>query len=115
MRRRRTRCGGAERGSVTAEFAVVLPAVVVVLVSALSAMQVAGEQVRLQAAAADAARMFARDDPSAAARVATAVRGATVTRQVRGDLVCAEASAPTGIAILASMRLEATSCALGEG
>ena len=47
--------GRRERGSVTAEFAIALPAVILVLACSLSGLQIAGQQLRLQDAAASAA------------------------------------------------------------
>jgi Flp pilus assembly protein TadG len=102
-----------ERGSVTAEFAAVVPAVVLLLACCLSGLQIAGQQLRLQDAAADVARSIARGGPGAdAARV-----GASVSVSQNGDLVCARLSArsrsPAGT--LLGLTLSASSCALGEG
>lgn len=60
--------GGARRegGYVTAETAVVLPALVALLGAALWAVAVAGAQVRCVDAARDAARAAARGEPDAA-------------------------------------------------
>jgi Flp pilus assembly protein TadG len=64
---------------VTAEFAVALPAVVLVLVLGVSALSAAGRQVRLQDAAADAARLVGRgEDP---ARAGSAVAAAPYRRR----------------------------------
>jgi hypothetical protein len=59
-----------DAGMVTAEFAVALPAFVLVLVAALFAVSAVLAQVRCEDAAAAAARMAARGDP--VARVASA-------------------------------------------
>jgi Flp pilus assembly protein TadG len=108
-----------ERGSVTAEFAAVLPAVILVLAASLATLQIATTQLRLQDASADASRSLGRGDPpgTAAARLAIAVPGATVTETHRGDLVCAEASArsPGGAGLLFGLTLTAISCALDGG
>jgi hypothetical protein len=94
---------------VSAEFAVVLPGVVLVLACCLSAMQVAGQQLRLQDAAALAARASARgDDTSVAARL---VPGSTVSRWTDGDLDCVSLTAPA----LLGLELTASSCAAGGG
>lgn len=106
--------GWGDRGSVTAEFAAVLPAVVLVLVAALGGMQVAGEQLRLQAAVTDAARMLGRGDAGAASRVGDAVHGATLAQSRRGDLICAETRAPTALGILSSLTLRASACTLDD-
>ena len=100
-----------ERGSVTAEFAIALPAVMVVLACCLSGLQVAGTQLRLQDAAAAAARSLARGEPASVA--ALLMPGATVSRHTDGDLVCATATVRA--AGLLPLVLRATSCALGGG
>ena len=51
----------------TAEFAAVLPAVVLVLAVCLSGVQVATAQLRLQDASADASRLLGRGEPSGVA------------------------------------------------
>lgn len=113
-----TRTVGAfhrERGSVTAEFAIVLPAVVVVLLLVIAALQVAGRQVRLQAMAVDAARAYARGDDAAAARVAGELPGASVSKTAGASVVCAVAQVSGGGALLSGITLTARSCALDDG
>ena len=99
----------------TAEFAVALPAVVLVLACCLSGVQVVGQQVRLQDAAAAAARSAARGDGvSVAARL---VPGVLAVRSEEDDLVCVTltiaASSPLGM--IFPLELRASSCALGGG
>ena len=105
---------GEDRGSVVAEFAVALPAVVLVLLLGMGALAAGARHVRLQDAAADAARLAARGEPDAAAddMVARAVSGGSALVHGSGDLVCVTASAPAGIALV---QLSATSCALAGG
>jgi len=92
-----------------------MPAVALVLLLCLSGMQVAGLQVRLQDAAAVAARSVARGDGSASA-VAALIPGATTSTYANGELQCARVSAPAaGALALIGLRLEASSCALGGG
>ena len=55
---------GGDRGSVVAEFAVALPAVIVVVLFSVAALTASAQQVRLQDAAADAARLAARGEPT---------------------------------------------------
>lgn len=102
-----------ERGSVAAEFAVTVPAVVLVLVLAVSALSVGGRQVRLEHAAAQAARLAAREEP--ADRVVTAARalasGAEVGTRRDGDLVCVDLIVAPGVP-LPLPDLRASSCAL---
>lgn len=98
----------------TAELAIALPAVVLVLALCLSGVRVAGEQLRVQDAAAAAARSLARgDDGQASAQ--RLVPGASVAVSTRGDLVCALVSARASLAGPIGVDLRASSCALGGG
>jgi Flp pilus assembly protein TadG len=110
----RSRSADRERGSVTAEFAAVVPAVILLLACCLACLQLAGQQLRLQDAAADVARSAARGGPASAGAQAP---GAAVAVSTRGDLVCASLSArsrsPAGTIL--GLTLTATSCALGGG
>ena len=103
-------------GSVTAEFAVVLPAVVLVLALGAAVLGACGRQVRLQDATADAARLVARGEPEARARamVAAGVAGAAASIDRNDDLVCVEASASAGVPLV-SISVHARSCALSGG
>ncbi|WP_417561850.1 TadE family type IV pilus minor pilin [Microbacterium sp.] len=105
-----------DRGSVTAEFAVVLPAVVLVLALGAATLGVCARQVRLQDAAADAARLVARGEPDARAQsvLASAVDGARAAIATRDDLVCVTATAPAGLPVPVPT-LRARSCALAGG
>lgn len=106
-------------GSVTAEFAAVIPAVVLVLGCCLGAVQVVGQQVRLTDAAADAARALARGDGAdrAAGIVERSVRGASLSAERRGEFVCARLSVPSAFGPFAAFGLTvaAGSCALAGG
>lgn len=77
-------------GMATAEFAVVLPAVVLVLAMSLAAMGLAWDQVRCVDAARAGARVAARgDSPEAVTRVAARAgpSGAQVSLAFSGNLV----------------------------
>ena len=93
-----------DRGSITAEFATVIPAVMLVLAASLTCMQLGSQQLRLQDAAAITARALARGDG------APSLPGATLATTWRGDLLCArltlDAQPPFFVA------LTAQSCAL---
>ena len=107
-----------EQGSVTAEFAVAMPAVLLVLALSLSATQVAATQLRLQDAAADAARALARGETVAAvtSSLSEQVSGAALARSARGDLVCATTTArPMGLAATFGLTVSASSWAVGGG
>lgn len=110
MTRRRL---GGDRGSVVAEFAVALPAIVVVLVLGAGILAAGARQVRLQDAVADAARLAARGESEdrVQAAVAAVAPGATATVHPEGDLVCVAGSVRAALPIT----LTATSCALAGG
>jgi hypothetical protein len=108
----------SERGSAVAEFAVAMPAVLLVLATALGGLQLAGLQLRAQDAAADAARSYARGDPGGVvtARLARQLPGAGLTRFGRADLVCVRiTAAPTGPIARLGIRVSASSCAMDGG
>lgn len=75
----------------------VVPAVVLLLSFCLASVQVAVLQLRVQDAAAVAARVEARGEGSAAQYVAGLVPGASSSVTRRGDLVCAVVSSPVAI------------------
>jgi hypothetical protein len=112
------RHGAGERGSVTAEFAAALPAVLVVLACCLGAVQVVGQQVRITDAAADVARLLARGDSAgpAAGLLAAAGPGTSLAEERQGEFVCARLSAPSAFAPFAAagLSLGARSCALAS-
>lgn len=105
-----------ERGSVAAELAVALPAVVVVVALGIGGLLAASTHVRLQDAAADAARLIARGEPGerAAGAVTSAVAGARSASSHSGDLVCVTATADVAVAGM-PVTLTASSCALAGG
>lgn len=117
MRSRAARAAGDDRGSVAAEFAMVLPAVVVMLALCVGAVSAGAQHVRLQDAAADAARLVARGEPDDRARdvVVGQVDRAGTRIDRRGDLVCVTAQSTTRIAGVLPVSLAATSCALSGG
>ena len=102
-----------DRGSVTAEFAVVLPAVLLCLALCLGAVQAAAQQVRLVDTAASAARLLGRGDD-----VGDAVHGADVQLESErsNGMVCVRATAAVGIAVLGSLGINSSArcCALDE-
>jgi hypothetical protein len=92
----------------------VLPAVVLVLACSLSALQLAGRQLRLQDAAAAAARAAARGDGVGIA--SRLVPGALASGWRDGDLECVRltSAAPLLGAVL-PVELSASSCAPAGG
>jgi Flp pilus assembly protein TadG len=90
------RLRGTDNGTSTAEMAVVLPALAVVLVFALWSVAAATAQLRCVDAAHTAARALARgesSDASVAAARAAAPAGARVVVSRSGDLVVVEVRA----------------------
>lgn len=108
---------GGDRGSVAAELALALPAVVLVLALGAGALGAAARQVALQDAAADAARLLGRGEDAgrAAEALGRAAPGALMSSTNSGDLVCVTASAVVAVGSLISMPLHASSCALAGG
>ena len=108
-----------ERGTVTAEFAAVVPAVLLVLALCLGAVQVSGQQVRLTATAAAAARSLSRGDgdDTAAALVRRLAGAASKSTERQGDFVCVRLSVPSAFGAFAAFGVTVTagSCALGGG
>jgi hypothetical protein len=109
----------SERGSVTAEFAAVTPAIVLVLALCLGALQAVTHQLRLADVAADAARGLGRGDDVATtlARARTAIGGVSVSEEHEGEFVCARlhSPAPPGPFSVLGLTLTARSCALAGG
>ncbi|WP_308467977.1 TadE family type IV pilus minor pilin [Rathayibacter soli] len=103
----------------TAEFAALMPAVLLILACCLAAVTVIGQQVRMTDAAADGARTLARGDGAdqAAARVRQSVGDVVFGTDRDGDFVCVQLSAPAsfGPAGLIGITVSARSCALAGG
>lgn len=104
----------AERGSVAAEFAVAMPAVVIVLAMCVGAVVSASTSVRVQDAAGEAARLSARGDaPEAVLSIAGGA--ASLETWDSGELRCARVSAPLVFAgVTISVRVKGESCALRD-
>lgn len=104
----------ADRGSVATEFAVAMPAVVLVLAMCVGAVVSSSAFVRVQDAAGEAARLSARgDDPALALEIAGG--GASVSTWDSGEFRCVSVSAPIEIVgIVLSVRAERSSCALRD-
>lgn len=100
----------------TAEFAVALPAIALVLAACLASVQLVAQQVRLTDAAADAARALGRGESEAVARsIAERVSpGARLAAWAEAPFVCVELSAH-GVGLLSAIELRAESCAVAGG
>lgn len=113
------RVSSAESGSVTAEFAAVVPAVILVLACCLGAVQSVGQQAQLSGAAADGSRSLARGDgiERATERVRFLVGNVQLSTDQQGDFICLTLEASNGFppAQLLQAKVSATSCALAGG
>lgn len=106
-----------ERGSVTAEFALILPAAVLLVVALIAAVGMSSAQLGLQEAAAAGARAAARsgDAEAAAPAVVQVAAGAEAAVRVDGDAVCVTATRQSSVPVLGAFPLRAESCALRWG
>jgi len=88
-----------------------------VLACCLGGLQLAGQQLRLQDAAATASRSLARGEGvgAASAHAAQLVGGATLVRSDRAGMVCALLRAPGPAGPFAALTVSASSCALAAG
>ncbi|MET4782677.1 TadE family type IV pilus minor pilin [Glaciihabitans sp. UYNi722] len=95
-----------------AEFAAVVPAVILLLVCCLAGLQLAAQHLRLQDATASAARSVARGDDIGVAR--QLMPGARFNSSSRGDMVCVNGSTPGSVAGVV-ITVTASSCAFAGG
>ncbi len=102
----------SERGSVTAEFAIALPAFLMVLVLAIGAIMLATQRLSLSAAAFEVARLEARGDSAAAgARIAALGPGVDVSRHSSGVLHCVTLESAPAAGLLQQIGVAARGCA----
>ncbi|MFF0909653.1 hypothetical protein ACFWZW_03055 [Microbacterium enclense] len=101
-----------ERGAAAAEFAVAVPAVLVVLALGIGVLSAGATAVRLQHATADAARLLGRGDDASRAIDVVARAGAAAQIARTDGMVCVSAAVavPFGLP-----DLTARSCALDGG
>jgi Flp pilus assembly protein TadG len=95
----------------------ILPAIAVVLALGVGVVQLGSVQVALTDAAADAARILGRGDPSgeAASRVAQAQAGAQMSVDRVGAVVCVTARAEVSPGLLGALfSFEGQGCALDD-
>lgn len=86
--------GRGDRGSVTAELAAALPALVLLLVVGLTAISAAGAKLRCVDAAREAALVAARGGDGVAASGHVGPAGAAVAIRTEGELIRAVVEAP---------------------
>lgn len=106
-----------DAGSTTAEFAVVLPAIVALLALCLGGLQAGAVQLRMQDAVADAARALGRGETAevAAERAARQLTGVELSSWRDGELVCARLDRSAQIGNGIPIPLSASGCALADG
>ena len=107
-----------ERGSAAAEFAVTLPAVLLVIAIGAGAVFAGAQAARLQGAAADAARLVGRGDSAALGALIATLPGRTSIDVAEGErLVCVTLSSPVVIPGLAATGFDvsARACAAAGG
>lgn len=104
------------RGSATAEFAILMPAVCIVLAVCLSGLQLATQYVQVNDAAALAARSASRGE-DASALVNRLVPEASMHSDRRGNLLCVrvDVSGAPMARLLGFTTVSGTSCALADG
>jgi Flp pilus assembly protein TadG len=109
---------GGTSGSVTAEFAVAIPAVVAVLILCATGVQLESEQLQLQNAAAVAARSSARGDGEAVtvARLEHLAPRTRLALTFQNGMVCAHLTRTPSSVVqsVLGLTLEASSCALAN-
>lgn len=106
-----------DAGSVTAEFAVVLPAVLAVVALAVGAVGASAQSVRLADAAAVTARQTARGDAeSVPGTLAALAPGAVSSSSIEGAVVCLTLARPVSLGPVSGIvTLRARSCAPTAG
>lgn len=103
-------------GSATAELAVALPAIVLLLGLFLGVLSAGATQIRLQDAAADAARLTSRGEGERAiVFVRRAVTGASVTVRNGNGMVCVHAAVERRLWTFLALPIRVESCAIDGG
>jgi hypothetical protein len=109
----------SERGSVTAEFAAVAPAIILVLALCVGALQVVTHRLVVADAAAEAARGLGRGDDVAVVlgHARRALGEVSLAREDEGEFVCAQLASPCppGPFSALGLTVDARSCALAGG
>lgn len=101
-----------EDGTITAEFAITIPAVLLVLAIVLGGVALAAERVALVAVAGDIARLEARGDFAlAASRLASETNAPTLTRTQEGNILCVVATKASKPGLLRGITVTGRGCA----
>lgn len=100
------------RGSVTAEFAITIPAVLLVLGLVIGSVQLAAQRVSVTSLAGDLARLEARgDDTLAAERLRSFTGNPEVERLGDARILCVRVTTGPRSGILAAVAVSALGCA----
>lgn len=100
-----------ERGSVTAEFALTVPAVLLILGIAVGSVYLAAERVSLVSLAGEVAQLEARGDGALAAHRLAEHPGASIARMNDGRMLCVEAKSVPGAGLLSIITVTGRGCA----
>lgn len=105
-----------ERGTVTAEFAIVLPAVLIVLGLVVSGILLAAQRITLVSVAGEVSRAEARgDDAAAATALEQLSRDVVVEREHPDPLLCVTLTSHPVQGILSELGISARACAAMTG
>lgn len=100
-----------DRGAVTAEFAILLPVLVVVVGFCVGAIALSAHRVSLTSAAAEIARLEARGDSGSAAARISSLGGVSIERTNSDHLLCVTLHSQPADGVLSVLRLSARGCA----
>lgn len=105
-----------DRGAVTAEFVILLPALALVLALVVGAVLLSAHRLVLTSAAAELARLEARGDTAvASARLSELGAGVRVERSGRGGVRCVALRSQPLAGLLAAVEVTANGCAAEAG
>lgn len=100
-----------EGGSVTAEFAILIPMVLVILGIAISSITLSAHRVTLTSAAAEIARLEARGDIESAQTRLSQLHSTRIDRINDGQLLCVTLTARPAAGVLEVLEVRAKGCA----
>ncbi|AMM21775.1 hypothetical protein AX769_18505 [Frondihabitans sp. PAMC 28766] len=107
---------GSDRGSVTVEFALVVPSLLLVIAAGVGAIGVAAQAIRLADAAGIVARAEGRGDGRVAAEARAALADGASVSVERGALTCVRLDRSADLGPLSGVvPLSARSCAASGG
>lgn len=112
VRARRALAMKDDSGAITAEYVVVLPAVLLVLMLVIGGIMVSAQRLVLTSAAAQIARLEARGEIKGAnARLGHLPSGVQISRELSGEVRCVTLSWSPELGLLSQIHISATGCA----